>query len=152
MAKQRADARKAWAGSGESATDAQWFAVRDEFGSTEFLGYDTEEAEGNILALFKNGERVQSAKAGETVLLLANQTPFYAESGGQVGDQGTIASSKGEGIVEDTEKKLGALHVHVVKVTKGEFKVGDAVDFTSIPRSAAPRAPIIRRRTFCMPR
>ncbi|MGZ5939004.1 MAG: alanine--tRNA ligase, partial [Rhizomicrobium sp.] len=76
MAKQRADARKAWAGSGESATDAQWFAVRDEFGSTEFLGYDTEEAEGNVLALFKNGERVQSAKAGETVLLLANQTPF----------------------------------------------------------------------------
>jgi alanyl-tRNA synthetase len=130
MAKQRADARKAWAGSGESATDAQWFAVRDEFGSTEFLGYDTEEAEGNVLALFKNGERVQSAKAGETVLLLANQTPFYAESGGQVGDQGTLASSKGEGIVEDTEKKLGALHVHVVKVTKGEFKVGDAVDFT----------------------
>ena len=130
MAKQRADARKAWAGSGESATDAQWFAVRDEFGSTEFLGYDTEEAEGNVLALFKNGERVQSAKAGETVLLLANQTPFYAESGGQVGDRGTLASSKGEGIVEDTEKKLGALHVHVVKVTKGEFKVGDAVDFT----------------------
>ncbi|MGZ5961418.1 MAG: alanine--tRNA ligase [Rhizomicrobium sp.] len=130
MAKQRADARKAWAGSGESATDAQWFAVRDEFGSTEFLGYDTEEAEGNVLALFKNGERVQSAKAGETVLLLANQTPFYAESGGQVGDQGTLASSKGEGVVEDTEKKLGALHVHVVKVTKGQFKVGDAVDFT----------------------
>ncbi len=130
MAKQRADARKAWAGSGESATDAQWFAVRDEFGSTEFLGYDTEEAEGNVLALFKNGERVQSAKAGETVLLLTNQTPFYAESGGQVGDQGTLASSKGEGIVEDTEKKLGALHVHVVKVTKGQFKVDDAVDFT----------------------
>ena len=122
MAKQRADARKAWAGSGEAATDAQWFAVRDEFGSTEFLGYDTEKAEGNILALFKNAERVSSAKAGETVLLLTNQTPFYAESGGQVGDQGTIASSKGEGMVEDTEKKLGALHVHVVKVTKGEFR------------------------------
>ena len=130
MAKQRADARKAWAGSGEAATDAQWFAVRDEFGSTEFLGYDTEIAEGNILALFRDGQRVKSAKAGETVLLLTNQTPFYAESGGQVGDQGTIASPKGEGLVEDTEKKLGALHVHVVKVTKGEFKVGDAVDLT----------------------
>ena len=130
MAKQRADARKAWAGSGEAATDAQWFAVKDEFGSTEFLGYETEKAEGNILALFRNGERVQSAKAGETVLLLANQTPFYAESGGQVGDQGTIASAKGQGVVEDTEKKLGALHVHVVKVTKGEFKVGDAVNLT----------------------
>ncbi len=130
MAKQRADARKAWAGSGEAATDAQWFAVCDEFGSTEFLGYDTERAEGNILALFKNGERVRSAKAGETVLLLTNQTPFYAESGGQVGDRGTISSAKGEGLVDDTEKKLGALHVHVVNVTKGEFKVGDAVDLT----------------------
>jgi len=128
MAKQRADARKAWAGSGEAATDAQWFAVKDEFGSTEFLGYDTERAEGNILALFHDGERVERAVAGETVLLLANQTPFYAESGGQVGDQGTIVSARGEGIVEDTEKKLGALHVHVVKVTRGEFKVGDAVD------------------------
>ena len=130
MAKQRADARKAWAGSGDAATDAQWFAVRDEFGSTEFLGYDTEKAEGKVLALFHNGERVQSVKAGDTALLLANQTPFYAESGGQVGDQGTIVSSNGEGIVEDTEKKLGALHVHVVKVTKGAFKVGDAVDLT----------------------
>jgi alanyl-tRNA synthetase len=129
MAKQRADARKAWAGSGEAATDAQWFAARDEFGSTEFLGYETEVAEGNILALFKDGARVESAKAGETVLLLANQTPFYAESGGQVGDTGTVSANGGEGVVEDTEKKLGALHVHVVKVTKGEFKVGDTVDF-----------------------
>ncbi|HEY2884249.1 MAG TPA: alanine--tRNA ligase [Rhizomicrobium sp.] len=128
MAKQRADARKAWAGSGESASDAQWFGIRDEFGSTEFLGYETEEAEGKILALIRNGERVQSAKAGDTVLLLTNQTPFYAESGGQVGDQGRIKSANGEGVVEDTEKKLGALHVHVVKVTKGAFKLGDAVD------------------------
>jgi alanyl-tRNA synthetase len=130
MAKQRADARKAWAGSGESASDTQWFAIRDEFGSTEFLGYETEEAEGNILAIFRNGERVKIAKAGETVLLLANQTPFYAESGGQVGDQGTIKSTKAEGIVEDTEKRLGALHVHVVKVTRGEFEVGDTVDLS----------------------
>jgi alanyl-tRNA synthetase len=128
MAKQRADARKAWAGSGEAASDTQWFAIRDEFGSTEFLGYETEEAEGKIQTLFRNGERVQSAKAGETVLLLANQTPFYAESGGQVGDQGRIKSASGEGVVEDTEKKLGALHVHVVKVTKGAFKLGDTVD------------------------
>ena len=128
MQKQRAEARKAWAGSGEAATDTQWFAIRDEFGSTEFLGYDSEEAEGHILAMFKGGERVGSAAAGETVLLLANQTPFYGESGGQVGDTGTISGPKGEGVVEDTEKKLGSLHVHVIKVTKGIFKVGDAVD------------------------
>jgi alanyl-tRNA synthetase len=128
MQKQRAEARKAWAGSGEAAADTQWFAVRDEFGSTEFFGYDTEAAEGKVLAIFKGGARVDGAGEGETVLLLTNQTPFYAESGGQVGDQGTIKGPKGEGVVEDTEKKLGSLHVHVVKVTKGEIKVGDAVD------------------------
>ena len=128
MARQKAEARAAWAGSGETADESKWFEVRDEFGSTEFLGYDTEEAEGNVLAMFKDGARVKAAKAGETVLLLTNQTPFYAESGGQVGDTGTIKSAKGEGVVEDTEKKLGALHVHVVKVGQGEFKVGDAVD------------------------
>jgi len=130
MAKQRADARKAWAGSGEAATDAQWFAILDELGRTEFLGYDTEEAEGTIVALVKNGERVQRAKAGESVLVLTNQTPFYGESGGQVGDTGTLKSSRAEGKVVDTEKKLGALYVHVVELTKGELAVGDAVDLT----------------------
>ena len=128
MAQQKAEARKAWTGSGETASDAQWFAVADEFGRPEFLGYDTEEAEGSILALFKDGARVTKAEAGETVRLLTNQTPFYAESGGQVGDAGTIHSGRGEGIVVDTEKKLGLLHVHVVEVTKGFFAVGDAVD------------------------
>jgi alanyl-tRNA synthetase len=128
MARQRAEARKAWAGSGEAADESQWFEVRDTIGSTEFLGYETEEAEGNIVVLMKDGKRVPEAREGETVRLLTNQTPFYAESGGQVGDQGTIKSAKAEGIVSDTEKKLGALHVHVVNVTKGAFKVGDAVD------------------------
>jgi len=128
MAKQKADARKAWTGSGEAATDAQWFAVLDELGKTEFLGYDTEEAEGTVVALFKGGERVQKAKAGDTVLMLTNQTPFYAESGGQVGDEGTFKSARAEGKVTDTEKKLGALHVHVVELTKGEIMPGDSVD------------------------
>jgi alanyl-tRNA synthetase len=129
MKKQREDARKAWAGSGEAATDTQWFAIRDQAGPTEFLGYDTEESEGSITAIVKDGASVTSAKAGDTVRLLTNQTPFYAESGGQVGDQGTIASAKGaEGRVVDTEKKLGNLHVQVVEVTKGTFAVGDGVD------------------------
>ena len=128
MAKQRADARKAWAGSGEAATDTQWFAILDEIGKTEFLGYDTEEAEGTVVALLKDGERIQKAKAGDTVLLLTNQTPFYGESGGQVGDHGTLKSSRAEGTIADTEKKLGALHVHVALLTKGELMVGDAVD------------------------
>jgi alanyl-tRNA synthetase len=128
MARQKAEARKAWAGSGETADESKWFEVRDEFGSTEFLGYDTESAEGVVLAIFKGGARVSEAAQGETVLVLTNQTPFYAESGGQVGDQGTMKSAKSEGLVEDTEKKLGSLHVHVVKVTNGTLKTGDAVD------------------------
>ena len=128
MARQRQDARKAWAGSGEAATDAQWFAVRDEVGPTEFLGYDTERAEGQILAMLKDGKRVTSAASGDTVSILTNQTPFYAESGGQIGDQGTIVSAKGQGRVIDTEKRLGAMHVHVVEVAQGSFAVGDAVD------------------------
>ncbi|HVU21422.1 MAG TPA: alanine--tRNA ligase, partial [Rhizomicrobium sp.] len=128
MEKQRAEARKAWAGSGEAAADAQWFALRDELGPTEFLGYDTESAEGVIVAMMNGAHRTMSAAEGETVLILTNQTPFYAESGGQVGDQGTIRSAKGEGKVIDTDKKLGSLHVHVVEVTKGSFAVTDAVD------------------------
>ena len=128
MEKQRAEARKSWAGSGEAASEAQWFAVREEFGPTEFLGYEAENAGGAIIAMMKDGQRVTRAAAGDTVLVLTNQTPFYAESGGQIGDQGTMVSAKGEGRVVDTEKKLGSLHVHVVEIVKGELGVGDAVD------------------------
>ncbi len=128
MERQRAEARKSWAGSGEAASEAQWFAVREELGPTEFLGYDTEKSEGVITAMMKDGRRVTKAALGDTVLVLTNQTPFYAESGGQIGDQGTMISAKGEGRVIDTEKKLGSLHVHVVEVARGELGVGDAVD------------------------
>ena len=128
MAKQREEARRAWAGSGEAATDTLWFALREELGNTEFLGYDTEEAEGTILAILRDGARVNRAGPGETVRILTNQTPFYGESGGQVGDRGTIASPRAKGRVVDTEKKLGALHVHVVETDEGEFVVGDGVD------------------------
>jgi len=128
MEKQRAEARASWVGSGEGASEAQWFAVLDEVGRTEFLGYDTEEAEGQVLAIFKDGGRVMQAGVGETVEILTNQTPFYAESGGQAGDQGLMISPKGRGQVTDTQKKLGALHVHLVRVTQGSFAPGDAVD------------------------
>ncbi|HEX4081283.1 MAG TPA: alanine--tRNA ligase [Rhizomicrobium sp.] len=129
MARQRAEARKAWAGSGETGTDAQWFALRDEIGATEFLGYDSEEAEGTIIAMLKDGGRIARAETGETVRILTNQTPFYGESGGQVGDAGAMFSAKGgEGRVGDTEKKLGALHVHVVEVVRGSLGVGDVVE------------------------
>ena len=100
----------------------------DEVGRTEFLGYDSDEAEGIILAMFKDGGRVMAANAGETVEILTNQTPFYAESGGQAGDFGHVHSAKAKGQVANTQKKLGALHVHVVKITEGSFAPGDAVD------------------------
>ncbi|HEX3755286.1 MAG TPA: alanine--tRNA ligase [Rhizomicrobium sp.] len=129
MQKQREEARKSWAGSGEAASQTQWFAVLDEVGRTEFLGYDTEEAEGAIVAMFKDGSRVTGAVAGETVEIVANQTPFYGESGGQAGDTGTVTSAKGRGDVVDTQKQLGALHVHTVKIIEGGFGTGDAVDW-----------------------
>src|SRR6185295_12879364 len=128
MQKQKAEARASWSGSGEAASEAQWFAVLDEVGRTEFLGYDTEEAEGVVLAIFKDGGRVMAANAGEAVEIVTNQTPFYGESGGQAGDSGHIASAKAKGQVTDTQKKLGALHVHAVRITEGSIAPGDAVD------------------------
>jgi alanyl-tRNA synthetase len=142
MARQRIEARKAWSGSGEAATDLLWFHLREELGPTEFLGYDTESAEGSILAILKDGQREKSAKASETVRILVNQTPFYGEGGGQVGDRGAMFSAQGaEGTVTDTEKKLGNLHVHVVEVTRGEFKLGQAVELrVDAERRRATRA------------
>jgi alanyl-tRNA synthetase len=128
MQKQKAEARAAWSGSGEAASEAQWFAVLDEVGRTEFLGYDTEEAEGIILAMFKDGGRMMGANAGEAVEIVTNQTPFYGESGGQAGDVGFMTSAKAKGQITDTQKKLGALHVHSVRVTDGTLSPGDAVD------------------------
>ena len=129
MQRQRTEARRAWAGSGEASDDRIWFELREEFGASEFLGYDSDMAEGTILAMIHDGHRVDAAKAGDTVRILINQTPFYAESGGQVGDEGAMFSAKGaEAEIRDTEKKLGALHVHVAVVSRGEFKIGDAVE------------------------
>jgi alanyl-tRNA synthetase len=127
MAGQRADARRAWAGSGEAATEQLWFELRDRVGATEFLGYDTEIAEGEIRAIIIDGEDARGGSVGQTVSILVNQTPFYGESGGQVGDTGIITAPHGRVVVTDTQKKLGALFVHIGKVEEGEIKVGDAV-------------------------
>ena len=127
MAKQRADARRAWAGSGEAATEQLWFDLRDRIGATEFLGYDTETAEGEVEAILVDGKEVQTASVGQSVSILINQTPFYAESGGQVGDTGTITGPLGRVTVSDTQKKLGALFVHLGKVEEGEIQVRDGV-------------------------
>ncbi|HEU0162643.1 MAG TPA: alanine--tRNA ligase, partial [Rhizomicrobium sp.] len=141
MQKQKAEARASWSGSGEAASEAQWFAVLDEVGRTEFLGYDTEAAEGVILAMFKDGGRVMAAGKGEAVEIVTNQTPFYGESGGQAGDQGHMASARAKGQVTDTQKKLGALHVHSVRITEGTFAPGDAVDLkVDAERRRATRA------------
>ncbi len=129
MEKQKEDARRAWKGSGEAATETVWFEIKDKVGATEFLGYDTETAEGTITALVTNGKPAKALKAGDEGALILNQTPFYGESGGQVGDQGVIKGPKGALFrVTDTEKKLGDLFAHFGKVEAGSFKAGDAVE------------------------
>ena len=113
MERQRAEARKSWAGSGEAATETLWFELKEEVGATEFLGYDAEASSGEIVALVKDGKRVSELKAGERGIVIVNQTPFYGESGGQVGDRGLIASPSGARFqVEDTQKKLHGLFLH----------------------------------------
>ncbi|MBN9244118.1 MAG: alanine--tRNA ligase [Mesorhizobium sp.] len=128
MQRQRAEARANWAGSGEAATETIWFALREKLGATEFLGYDTEKAEGVVLALVKDGKEAASAAAGETVAVVVNQTPFYGESGGQMGDTGTIAGDGFSIDVTDTQKKADGLFIHLCKVAKGTVKTGAAVE------------------------
>ncbi|MDQ8697172.1 alanine--tRNA ligase [Hyphomicrobium sp. LHD-15] len=129
MAKQKDEARRAWKGSGEAATEEIWFEIKEETGASEFLGYDTEKAEGEIRALVVGGKPAKTLKAGDEAALILNQTPFYGESGGQVGDQGLIKGAKGALFrVTETQKKLGDLFVHFGKVEKGSFKVGEAVE------------------------
>ena len=129
MARQREEARKSWIGSGEAATEAVWFALREQLGATEFLGYETESAEGVVLAIMRNGARVAEATLGDDVALIVNQTPFYAESGGQVGDTGVIFTAGGaELAVRATLRKAGDVHVHLANVTRGVLKQGDAVE------------------------
>ncbi len=128
MERQRAEARAAWAGSGDAATDAIWFALKEKAGASEFLGYETEKAEGVVLTLVKDGEEVTSLKQGEEGSLILNQTPFYGESGGQVGDCGTMAAEGVSLWVTNTQKKADGLFVHSVRVESGEVKVDDALE------------------------
>jgi len=127
MEQQKAAARASWSGSGEAATEELWFDVRDAVGATDFLGYKTEEAQGLISALIMNGERVDEAGVGDDVLVVCNQSPFYGESGGQMGDSGTISGDGMRVEITDTLKKLGDIHVHVGRVVEGTVKAGDEV-------------------------
>jgi alanyl-tRNA synthetase len=125
MAEQRVRARAAWAGSGDAATEKQFYELRDSVGATEFLGYSTEVAEAEIRAIVLDGVPVDHALAGSEIAILLNQTPFYAESGGQVGDTGVIAGPGGLRIaVTDTQKKLGELFVHYGRIEAGAARVG----------------------------
>lgn len=127
MEQQRKKARAAWAGSGDTATENVWFPLREKLGATEFLGYDTEIAEGAVTALVKDGKEIESAKAGDSVAIVMNQTPFYAESGGQVGDTGILSGEGARVRVTDTQKKAGDLYVHLGTVEQGTLKPGMAL-------------------------
>jgi len=128
MAEQRARARAAWSGSGEAATETVWFELKEKFGPTEFLGYATEKAEATITALIVDGKPTDEALLGQDVAILLNQTPFYAESGGQVGDTGFFSGADNLRIaITDTQKKLGGLFVHLGRVESGTARIGETV-------------------------
>ena len=128
MERQRAEARKAWAGSGEAATETVWFAIRDRVGATEFLGYETERVEGIVGAIIAGGQEVEVLEAGQTGWIVLNQTPFYGESGGQVGDVGVMSATGIKATVTSVQKKLGDLVVHEVRVDLGALRQGLALE------------------------
>ncbi len=128
MKQSRELAKKNWKGSGDTSIDDIWYEIKDKIGSTEFLGYETNEAEGVIINLLKENKEVSVLNSGDEGMIITNQTPFYGESGGQVGDTGKISSDKFNFEVNDVQKKLGELYVHYGKVTKGSIKLKDTVE------------------------
>ncbi|MFL2853675.1 MAG: alanine--tRNA ligase [Candidatus Pelagibacter sp.] len=128
MKKSRELAKKNWKGSGDSSVSEIWFNLKDKIGPTEFLGYETNQAEGSVTAIIKDDKEIQQLKKGEEGQIILNQTPFYGESGGQVGDKGTITSGENEFEVTDVQKKIGNLFVHFGKVSKGTIKQKDNVE------------------------
>ncbi|WP_182085777.1 alanine--tRNA ligase [Aureimonas sp. ME7] len=128
MERQKAEARASWVGSGEAAAETVWFAIREREGATEFLGYDTETAEGEVRAIVRDGAEIESAAAGTEAAVILNQTPFYGESGGQVGDTGVL---RGEGVVfevSDTQKVANGLFIHRGRVAEGTLRKGAALE------------------------
>ena len=129
MAEQKAKARAAWAGSGEAADATIWYDVADQHGTTDFLGYDTETAEGQIQALVAGSDKISTAKVADQVQIVLNQTPFYAESGGQIGDTGVIKTETGVAKVTDT-KKVAGVYIHFATVAEGEISKGQGAVLT----------------------
>ena len=130
MAEQRARAREAWTGSGQKAQGAIWLALRDRLGPTRFTGYNDVDGSGEVLALVSGGEQVDAAEAGQTIEVLTDRTPFYAESGGQAGDQGEIEWPGGKGRVLDVQKRAGDLSAHIVEIGEGRLVEGQSVGLT----------------------
>jgi alanyl-tRNA synthetase len=130
MERQKAEARASWSGSGDKAMETIWYELREKLGATEFLGYDTETAEGVVLAVVKDGKVIAEAGKGETIQIVLNQTPFYGESGGQMGDTGVIVSDGAKLLVTDTQKRGEGVFVHACLVEDGTVKTGDAVALT----------------------
>ena len=128
MKKSRELAKKNWKGSGDSSVSEIWFNLKEKIGPTEFLGYETNQAEGSVTAIIKDDKEIQQLKEGEEGQIILNQTPFYGESGGQVGDKGMITSGENEFEVTDVQKKIGNLFVHFGKVSKGTIKLKDNVE------------------------
>ncbi|ATP13153.1 alanine--tRNA ligase [Bartonella henselae] len=130
MEGQKAKARANWSGSGETVTEAIWFSVRDQLGATEFLGYETEKSEGILTALVRDGEIVDDISSGQKAILVVNQTPFYGESGGQIGDSGTISGKNFVFEVHDTQKKADGVFIHIGEVKSGQARMSECVELT----------------------
>ena len=128
MEKSKTLARANWKGSGDKTVEEKWFKIREELNPTEFLGYEFDKAEGVVIKISKNGEFVNSANSGEEIEIISNQTPFYGESGGQVGDQGYIFNSDCKIKINDTQKKMGDLFVHYGKIENGSISVGQNIN------------------------
>ena len=128
MEKSKELARANWKGSGDKSVEEKWFKVREEINATEFLGYEYDKAEGVVLKISKGKSFINEAQTGDEVEIITNQTPFYAESGGQVGDQGFISTANCKIKITDTQKKMGDLHVHLGKVESGSIKIGENVN------------------------
>ena len=128
MTKRKEDAKKNWKGSGDTAIENIWFKVREKLGSTDFLGYETDNSQGVVLTIIHNGKETDTLTENSEGIIITNQTPFYGESGGQIGDTGFLLGSNSRFEVTDTQKKLGDLHIHIGKLIKGSISKGDTLD------------------------
>ena len=128
MVKRREDAKKNWKGSGDSAVEHIWFNIREKLGPTDFLGYETDNSQGVVLSIIHDGKEIDILNEDKEGIIITNQTPFYGESGGQIGDSGFLFGSKTRFEVTDTQKKLGNLHIHIGKLIKGSISKGDTLD------------------------